>query len=71
MNMLALRIEVLLRHNALQLLNRDASLCCLFLSLLAKLLFALGFPLLFDCQVQLEREHLRIVLIKVLTTADL
>ena len=69
--MLAFSIEVLRRGTALQLFDSDATLVSLFFTLLAQVLLSLGLALLLESEVELEWQYLRVVLIKVLATADL
>ena len=49
----------------------DAALARLLLPLLAHLLLPLGLALLLEREVQLEGQHLRVVLVEVLAAADL
>ena len=69
--MLALGVKVLRWGITLQLFDGDATVASLLLPLLAQVLLTLGLALLLECQVELEGQHLRVVLIKVLATSDL
>ena len=69
-DVLALSVEVLWGL-LLELVDRDALIGSLFLLLLLALLLPLRLSLFLEGEVELEREHLRVGFVKVLTTTNL
>lgn len=71
MDVLALSLEVLLRHGTLKLFDSDTALFSFLFLLLFRIFFALCFPLLLQSEVQLEGQYLREAFIEMFAAANL